>query len=175
MRQSLDHSFALLARTPETLDALLRGLPDAWTRNGEGKGTWTARDVVAHLAELEQTDWMPRVRRLLKEGEKLAFDPVDREAFRRSARGKPLRRLLSEFARRRRKNLKDLRALRLQRSDLARRGRHPSLGTVNLSELIAAWTVHDLTHLLAAQYSGAVGPWHRYLGVLRCKGHSGTA
>lgn len=181
MRQNLDASLAVLARTPASLDALLRGLPDAWTCSGEGQGTWTVRDVVAHLAELESTDWMPRVLRLLEHGETKAFDPVDRQSFQRSARGKSMARLLGEFSRRREKNLKTLRALRLQSAYLAKRGRHPSLGTVTLSHLIAAWAVHDLTHLhqisriLAFQYRDAVGPWERYLGVLQCNGHSERA
>lgn len=181
MAHKLDNSLALLARTPAALDALLRGLPDAWTLRTEGEGTWTARDVVAHLAELERTDWMPRVRRLLEFGEARPFDPVDRQAFRRNARGKSLERLLGEFRRLRRKNLAAVRALRLERADLRRRGRHPSLGVVTLSELTAAWAGHDLTHLhqiariLAHQYREAVGPWDRYLGVLQCTGHSAAA
>lgn len=181
MRQNLDHSLALLSRTPAALDALLRGLPDAWIRAAEGEATWTPRDVVAHLAELERTDWMPRIRRLIEHGETRAFDPVDRQAFLRSARGKSLARLLGDFARRRRKNLEIVRALKLGRGDLRLRGRHPAFGPVLLSELIAAWVVHDLTHLhqitriLAHQYRDAVGPWERYLGVLQCSGHSASA
>ncbi|HVT97726.1 MAG TPA: DinB family protein [Acidobacteriaceae bacterium] len=181
MRQNLDSSLALLARTPASLDALLRGLPDAWTLRNEGDGTWTVRDVVAHLADLERTDWMPRVQRLLDCGETRAFDPVDRQAFRRNARGKSMARLLGEFARRRQKNLRDLRTLKLTAPDFGRRGQHPSLGRVTLAELLAAWTVHDLTHLhqitriLAHQYRQATGPWERYLGVLQCNGHSASA
>lgn len=181
MRQNLDNSLALLARMPATLDALLSGLPVAWTQRSESEGTWTARDVVAHLVELERTDWMPRVHRILEFGEARAFDPVDRQAFQRNARGKSLASLLSEFATRRRKNLTAVRALRLRPRDFARRGRHPSLGTVTLSELLAAWAAHDLTHLhqisriLAFQYRDAVGPWDRFLGVLQCRGHSASA
>jgi hypothetical protein len=181
MRQNLDNSFALLARTPASLDALLRGLPNAWIMSGESEDAWTVRDVVAHLAELELTDWIPRVRRLLEFGETRAFDPVDRQAFRRNARGKSLARLLGEFARRREKNLRDVRLLKLDSRDFARHGLHPALGTVTLSQLIGAWTVHDLTHLhqvsriLAHQYREAVGPWERYLGVLQCNGHSAAA
>jgi hypothetical protein len=176
----LDDSVALLARTPATLDALLRGLPDVWTLRNEGSGTWTARDVVAHLTELERTDWMPRVRRLLTFGETRPFDRVDRGAFRRNARGKSLSQLLGEFARRRKKNLDDLRRLELKRADLGRRGRHPALGMVTLSELVAAWAAHDLTHLhqiariLAHQHREAVGPWDKFLGVMQCTGHSAS-
>ena len=44
---SLPEATALLARTPATLDALLRGLPDLWTRSHEGPDTWSAFDIVA--------------------------------------------------------------------------------------------------------------------------------
>jgi DinB superfamily len=181
MAHKVENSVALLARTPAALDALLRGLPDVFVLRTEGEGTWTARDVVAHLADLERTDWMPRVQRLLMFGEARAFDPVDREAFRRGARGKSLARLLGEFARLRRRNLDAVRGLELTPKDLARRGRHPSLGVVTLSQLLAAWAAHDLTHLhqiariLAHPYRESVGPWDRYLGVLQCHGHSARA
>ena len=62
--------------------------------------------------------------------------------------------------------------------DLERRGRHPSFGPVTLSQLLAAWATHDLTHLhqisriLAHQYHETVGPWQKFLGVLHCDGHS---
>ena len=42
---------------------------------------------------------------------------------------------------------------------------HPVLGTVSLSELLATWATHDLTHLhqitrvIAHQYREAVGPF----------------
>lgn len=176
-----ENSLALLARMPAALDALLRGLPDAWTLRGEGPETWTARDVVAHLVDLERTDWVPRMQRLLAFAETRAFDPVDRRAFARNARGKSLAQLLGEFRRLRRKNLAVVRGLRLERGDLKKRGRHPALGVVTLSELMAAWAAHDLTHLhqisrvLAFQYREAVGPWARYLGVLQCQGHSAPA
>jgi hypothetical protein len=48
---------------------------------------------------------------------------------------------------------------------------------VTLSQLLATWATHDLTHLhqlsrvMAHQYRGNVGPWIKYLGVLRCQGH----
>jgi hypothetical protein len=55
-------AIALLTRTPATLNALLRGLPNIWVRGNEGQDTWTAFDVVGHLVFAERSDWMPRVR-----------------------------------------------------------------------------------------------------------------
>jgi hypothetical protein len=49
---------------------------------------------------------------------------------------------------------------------------HPTLGLVNLRQLLAAWIVHDLGHLaqvsrvMAKQYHSQVGPWVPYLPVL---------
>jgi len=179
MQHNLQHTVALLARTPATLDAFLRDLPGAWTLANEGEKTWSPFDVVGHLIHGERTDWMPRAKMILQFGDSRAFEPFDRCAQERENQGKSLGQLLDEFARLRAENLKELRGLNLGPDQLALRGRHPALGVVTLSELLATWGVHDLTHLhqisrvMARQYQEAVGPWREYLGVLHCTGHSG--
>ena len=179
MQQQIELTTALLARTPAVLDTLLRGLPEAWTGANEGDGSWNAFDVVGHLIHGEKTDWIPRIRIVLESGESRPFDPFDRLAQFRESEGKSLEQLLDEFASVRRKNLDVLRALDLKSDDLERRGTHPSLGTVTLSNVLATWAAHDMSHLhqisriLAHQYRDAVGPWTQYLGVLQCSGHSG--
>jgi hypothetical protein len=175
---SLAEASALLARTPATLDALLRGLPNVWVRSNEGNNTWSAYDVVGHLIVGERTDWMPRLRIILEHGESRPFDRFDRFEQLKQDPALPIEQLLDEFARLRSQNLSDLQALNLQPKDFARRGTHPELGVVTVSELLATWTVHDLTHLhqisrvMAHQYRATVGPWSAYLGVLQCAGHS---
>jgi hypothetical protein len=177
MEHNLEHTLSLLTRTPATLNALLRDLPEAWTRRNEGEETWSPYDIVGHLIHGERTDWMPRAKMILEFGETRAFEPFDRWAQARESEGKSLELLLDEFARLRSKNLGELRALNLRPEDFARKGRHPALGVVTLSELLATWAAHDLTHLhqlsrvLAYQYREAVGPWKEYLGVLHCAGH----
>ena len=178
MEHKLSHSIVLLTRTPATLNALLRDLPEPWTAANEGENTWSVFDVVGHLIHGERTDWMPRAKRILEFGESKPFDPFDRFAQNRESQGKSLPQLLDEFATLRTQNLMELRSLNLQSQDFQRRGRHPSLGTVTLSELLATWAAHDLTHLhqisriMAYQYREAVGPWHKFLGVMHCTGHS---
>jgi hypothetical protein len=175
---SVAEATAVLARTPASLDALLRGLPQNWVRSNEGKDTWSAFDIVGHLIVGERTDWMPRARIILASGEARPFDPFDRFAQEKESQGKSLEQLLDEFALLRGENLAALEALNLHPEDLARRGRHPALGVVTLSQLLATWAVHDLTHLhqlsrvMAYQYREAVGAWSAYLGVLQCAGHS---
>lgn len=177
---NLSEATALLTRTPTVLDALLRGLPDIWVRRSEGEGTWNAFDIVGHLAFTERTDWMTRLRLVLESGEGRPFDPLDRFAQSKANQDKSLEQLLDNFAHLREENLASLGAVNLQPEDLARRGMHPVFGSVTLSELLATWAVHDLTHLhqlsrvIAHQYRDAVGPWSDYLGVLQCMGHSSS-
>lgn len=176
---SLTDAIALLSRTPATLDALLRGLPGIWVCSNEGGDTWSAFDIVGHLIVGERTDWMPRARIILERGESQPFTRFDRVAQFEENRDASLDQLLDEFARLRSKNLSALDGLNLQSEDLLRRGTHPGLGVVTLSQLLATWATHDLTHLhqvsrvMAHQYRGTVGPWTAYLGVMHCTGHSG--
>jgi len=175
---NLDDAVAVLTGTPTALDALLRGLPDIWVRRNEGLDTWSAFDILGHLIVGELTDWMRRVRIILENGEAKPFEPFDRFAQVKGSQDKSIDQLLDDFAQLRRENLAALRALNLQQKDFIRRGTHPALGVVTLSELLAAWVVHDLTHVhqlsrvMAHQYLEAVGPWSAYLGVLQCAGHS---
>ena len=181
MQNNLQDTIALLARMPAALDAFLRDLPETWTRCNEGEKTWSAFDIVGHLIHGERTDWMPRAKMILQFGESKAFEPFDRWAQERESHGKSLAQLLDEFARLRSENLNELRALNLKPADLVRRGFHPALAVVTLSQLLATWAAHDLTHLhqisrvMAHQYREAVGPWSAYLGVLHCAGHSAPA
>jgi hypothetical protein len=177
MRFDLQETIVLLSRTPSSLNALLRDLPPSWTVGSEGPKTWSPFDIVGHLIHGERTDWMPRVRMILEQGESRAFDPFDRLAQERESLGKSLPLLLDEFAQLRSENLDALRSMNLRPEDFSRRGRHPGLGVVTLSQLLATWAVHDLTHLhqlarvMAYQYKEDVGPWSAYLGVLHCQGH----
>ena len=181
MEHMLGDTVSLLTRTPTVLDVLLRDLPERWTRRNEGGDTWSAFDVVGHLAYGERSDWMVRAKMVLEFGETRTFEPFDRLGQVRENEGKSLGQLLDEFARLRSANLDELRALNLSGEDLALRGRHPSFGAVTLSELLSTWAVHDLTHLhqisriMAHQYREAVGPWSKFLGVLHCTGHSSPA
>lgn len=174
----LQQTISILERTPAALNALLRGLPDRWTRTSEGAGTWSAYEVIGHLIFGELTDWLPRARVILAGDETREFEPFDRTGYKNESAGKSMEWLLDEFARLRRENLALLRGLNLQPHDFARRARHPALGSVTLSQLLATWAVHDLTHLhqisrvMAEQYREAVGPWTEFLGVLQCNGHS---
>jgi hypothetical protein len=168
----MEEGVAILARTPSTLDALLRGLPDGWITAHEGGQTWSPFDVIGHLIHGERTDWMPRVKIILEHGDAKAFDTFNRFAQFAVSEGRTLASLLDEFTALRTDNLCEFEELRLTDADLERRGRHPALGVVTLGQLLATWVAHDLDHVvqisrvLARQYSDEVGPWRAYLRII---------
>lgn len=169
---ALEEAIGILTRTPLTLDALLRRLPDPWIVANEGGQTWSPFDVVGHLIHGEETDWIPRAKIILEHGTARAFDKFDRLAQFGASAGRTLESLLDEFATLRRRNIDELQALRLTPADLDRQGLHPELGPVTLRQLLATWTAHDLDHVmqisrvLGRQYSDEVGPWRAYLRII---------
>lgn len=168
----LDLTTQALARTPATLQALLGGLPDPWTRATEGPDTFSPFDVVGHLIDGEETDCVPRARIILARGPDPCFEPYDRFRHRTRNADRTLGSLLTEFAQLRSANLDLLRSWRLTPDALELPGVHPALGPVTLRQLLSAWVVHDLGHLgqvvrvMAKQYREAVGPWVPFLPVL---------
>lgn len=162
----------MLARTPAVLRTLVGGADERWTDPTYGPGTWSAREIVAHLVFAEETDWIPRMRVILEAGTSRAFDPFDRDGHGGLAKSRSVAQLLDLFEARRAESLHTLASARLSDEDLQRMGRHPALGTVTLANLLATWTVHDLNHIsqiakaMAYQYKTEVGPWEAYLSVL---------
>lgn len=171
MNFNLEEAIAILSRTPQTLTSLLSGLPEGWLDCNEGEGTWSADEVVGHLIDGEQTNWIPRLTFLLEEGESKPFPVFDRFAH-LGAERRTTAQKLKEFAELRTRSIERLRALMDTEDLLERTGTHPAFGTVKARELISAWAVHDLTHLaqivrtMAKRYKTDVGPWVQYLGIL---------
>ena len=168
----LDLAIDVLRRSPAALRALLDGLGEAWVRSNEGPETFSPFDVVGHLIDGEETDWIPRARIILAKGPNLRFEPYDRFRHRARNLGRSSESLLAEFARLRTANLQQLESWKLTATELDLPGEHPSLGRVTLRQLLAAWVVHDLGHVaqvarvMAKQYRDEVGSWIPFLPVL---------
>ena len=173
MEVDLERAVEVLERTPGALRALLAGLDETWVTASEGPGTFSPKDVLGHLIHGEETDWVPRIRVILEDGEKCPFTPFDRFGFRTKIEEQTLALLLDRFETLRRESLGYLRSLALDPARLERTGMHPELGRVTLGELIATWVVHDLGHtsqilrVMAREYDVAVGPWKAYLSILK--------
>lgn len=172
MKFDLDLSIAVLERTPSVVRAFLDGLDEAWTGGNEGPATFSAFDVLGHLIDGEETDWIPRAKIILARGPDPAFEPYDRYRHRARNADRELPSLLDEFAALRAANIGLLRSWQLTPADLDLPGRHPSLGHVTLRQLLASWVVHDLGHIaqvarvMAKQYRSEVGSWLPFMPVL---------
>ncbi len=173
MRFQLDDAIDLLKRTPTVLRGMLTGLPEEWAVSNYGEGTFSPFDVVGHLIHGERTDWIPRARIILEQGEQRPFEPFDRYAMFEAGKGKTMLQLLDTFAMIRAENVIVLQRMKLTAAKLALCGKHPALGCVTMEQLLATWAAHDLNHIaqvakaLAFQYAEAVGPWREYLSILR--------
>ena len=172
MKFSLTQSYEILERTPAVIRSLLSGLSEDWVINNEGPETFSPYDVVGHLIHAEKTDWRDRAIMILEFGTAKSFVPFDRFAQFEQSKGKSLPQLLNEFEKVRAENLEWLRSLDLTETDFAKKGSHPSLGEVTLRQLLATWTIHDLTHIaqitrvMAKQYKEEIGPWIEFFPIL---------
>jgi len=172
MEFDLAAGIAVLERTPDTVRAMLAGLPAVWIDATEGPETWSPYVIVGHLIHGERTDWIPRARIILEQGPNRRFIPFDRFAQLRESQGKSLADLLDEFTTLRAENLATLKGWNLTDTELSLEGEHPELGPVTLDQLLAAWVAHDLGHIaqtarvMAKQYREAIGPWRAYLPIV---------
>ncbi len=168
----LNQAIQILERTPALLRSLLQDLPPEWLNYQEQPEAWSPLLVLIHLIHNEQTNWIPRARVALSEKEERVFPPFQQMPEDLESRQKPVGELLTEFAGLRRESLATLRGFDLSPPDLERQALHPALGAVNLRQLLAAWTVHDLNHThqmiktLAKRYRESVGPWRQFLTIL---------
>jgi hypothetical protein len=172
MKFDLSSGIAILSRTPLAIRELLDGLGPEWTTPNEGPDTFSVFDVVGHLIDGEETDWIPRARIILSQEPNATFEPYDRFRHYARNRGRTLVSLVEEFDVLRAANLDLLKSWNLSGRELALTASHPALGAVTMSQLLGAWVVHDLGHIaqiarvMAKQYSDEVGPWVPYLPIL---------
>jgi hypothetical protein len=172
MKFDLERSIEVLAATPATVRALLGDLSDDWTASNGDHENWEPYDIIGHYIYAEQADWIPRAKIILAQADDRTFPPFDRMAQFDLSKGKSLADLLDEFQGLRCENIETLRSWELVDEELELKGVHPEFGEVTLSELIATWVVHDLTHIrqiatvMAKRYDQAVGPWKAYLSIL---------
>lgn len=172
MQFELEKTIEILSQTPFTLRSMLGGLVEDWTGGGSEED-WSPYDVVGHLVHNEITNWIPRAKVILEQGDDRSFAPFDRFGQFEASKGKTLAELLDEFERLRAKNIETLRSWKLTPERLSLKGIHPQFGEVELRQLLSTWTVHDLGHIkqivrfMARKYEEAVGPWKEYLSILK--------
>jgi len=141
-----------------------------------GKARFLGKATIGHLIEGEKTDWMVRIKIILKNSEHKyfePFEPFDKFTQLEEDQDRPISELLEEFSELRTKNIKELKLLNISKDNLKQIGIHPEFGAVTLEHLLATWAVHDLNHIaqisrvMAKQYKLQVGPWREFLGILK--------
>lgn len=173
MNFSMTEAIELLERTPKTLTDLLTGVSHGWLTCNEGEGTWNVKEVIEHLIEAEKHNWIPRLAFILREGDRQAFPVFNRYSHLQNKTRFSIDELLGEFVKIREENIKKLVNMVQTDDHLEQVGFHPTFGTVKVRELIATWTVHDLSHIsqiarvMANRYKEDVGSWREYLGILK--------
>ena len=173
MNFTIEKSIDVLERTPNVLISMLENISSEWTTNNEGGETWNVFNIIGHLIHGEKTDWVSRIDIILSGKSDKTFEPFDRFAQFEESKGKSLLQLLNEFKRLRKQNIEYLHSKKISNKNLEEKGIHPAFGEVTLSQLLSAWTVHDLNHIsqisrvMAKQYKEEVGPWIEYLRILQ--------
>ncbi len=168
----LTRAIDVLRRTPQVLDHLLRDIDTHWSRATEGPDTFSPFDVVGHLIDGEETDWIARAEIIRSGVAGATFAPYDRFRHRERNAGRSLNSLLDEFATVRTANLVRVESWHLGDADLSMTASHPSLGVVTLRQLLSTWVVHDLGHIaqitrvMAKQYTNEIGPWAAFLPIV---------
>jgi DinB family protein len=107
---------------------------------------WCILEVLGHLIEAEQRGFAGRIRLMLAEdGRALErWDPEQVARDRRDWERDPSM-LLGEFVRLREVSLQLVE--RLREADLAKRGEHPTVGTLTVNDILHEWVHHDRNHI----------------------------
>jgi hypothetical protein len=155
---------SVLQTTPARWTNLAQNLPVDLLLQPPATGEWSAVACLLHLIDTERDVFPVRVQALLDGQDFVAFHPGDHTS---DLAGRPaLAELVAEFARLRAEGLAVL--AKVQPEDLGRRGKHPELGMVTLSELLHEWAAHDLNHTVQAEralmqpFIRGCGPWRVY-------------
>lgn len=143
---------AALRAAGVAIRAELTALPRAAARWHPAPGEWCALEVVGHLIEAERRGFAGRVAQLVRPGERPEggepdFESWDQDAVARARRDceREPAALLEEFGGLRDASVALVAGLR--DADLGRGGRHPHVGRLRVSDLLAEWVHHDRNHL----------------------------
>ena len=137
--------FAVLAETPQRIEAIVAGLDDERLRRPERPGKWSLAEVVAHLADSELVMGY-RFRRILAEDRpQITGYDQDQWAQRLRYRDARLEDSLAQLRALRAANVRLLRGATAE--ELQRVGLHSERGEESAARLRDLWAAHDLVHL----------------------------
>jgi len=138
-------ALGVLAASP----AVLRALFDAATADAierPDSDGWSARDVLAHIIDVDEGVTSARIERIIAEHAPFirSIDPHERLREGGYA-GRSVDELLAQLERRRPERVERLR--RLGEEELQRFGLHDEAGEISASDIAHQWAYHDLMHI----------------------------
>lgn len=136
----------LLTAAMEAIRGEFSRLPGRVLTFRPAPGEWCILEVLGHLIEAEQRGFAGRIRLILaQDGRQLEqWDPEQVARERCDGQRDPSI-LLGEFVRLREVSLQLVE--RLREADLAKRGEHPSVGTLTVNDILHEWVHHDRNHI----------------------------
>ena len=156
-----------LEQTPVILKAILKG-SDRETLDWKPKPErWSISEVLAHLADVEVM-FLRRSRQMIRE-ENPSLEDYNQDALNAAGAysGKEPYQSLEDLIQRRTESVAFLREA--PEGSESRKGQHPQLGDIILSQLLNHWACHDLGHIRqvaelfrAKVYYPGTGPWQQY-------------
>lgn len=134
-----------LAATPRVFQAMLSIATSEQLNWKPAADRWSISEVLTHLIDVEVRNLRQRARRIAEEDNPTfpSYDQME-EYAKGTYSGKDGREQLERFCQVREQSLSFLRAL--PASAWQRTGRHPEVGTIQLSQILNLWAFHDLGH-----------------------------
>jgi len=137
---------SLLTAAMEAIRGECSRLPRRVLEFRPGPDEWSCLEVIGHLIEAEQRGFAGRIRLILAEdGRTLERWDPDKVARDRRDQERDPSILFGEFVRLREVSLQLVE--RLRDADLAKRGEHPTVGTLTVNDLLHEWVHHDRNHI----------------------------
>ena len=149
-----DDPFEVMSKTPRRVDEILGAIGPAGLDRPHEPGKWTARQIVGHLADVEQGSGF-RVRQIVTGADDGKIQAFDQDLWAKPYAGLDTRAAARAFAALRAWNLEYYRSLTLE--DREKVGLHPERGPESAETTIRMIAGHDRNHLAQLERIAGLG------------------
>ncbi|HUO63836.1 MAG TPA: DinB family protein, partial [Terriglobales bacterium] len=142
---TLDEQLARMERTVNDYAAAIKGVPDAKLSRRPDEKNWSAREVVCHVRDTEESFMMRFLTMMAMDEPKFLPVEPDRWAIERQYQRNDVQEALSAFKSRRDETLRFFRGLKPEQWE--RSGIHATRGKMTLKDFVELMAWHDDNHL----------------------------
>ncbi len=161
---------AVLEQTPIILDKIVSTANDDPLHWKPSMERWSIAEVLAHLAEAEEFAFRQRVKAMIEQDSPVLPSYDQNAAYAAGKYAGRAREHLKKFCHERDRSLSLLRYL--PAGVVSRAGRHESIGSITVGQLMNEWAFHDLGHirqiaelLRSRAFFPNMGPFQRFYTV----------